>query len=47
MVEAFKREPRVLPGVLADALTRPGDPVVLAPHERYLLRMFDSVGRAG
>ena len=42
---ALEREPRVLPAMLADALARPGDPLVQALHERYFPRMLDGVGR--
>ncbi|GAB2800912.1 TetR/AcrR family transcriptional regulator [Streptomyces chlorus] len=45
LVDALDREPRVLPAIIADALSRPEDPAVQAMYQRLLPRMLDGVGR--
>ncbi|MFE4451687.1 TetR/AcrR family transcriptional regulator [Streptomyces sp. NPDC056796] len=45
LVDALQREPRVLPAMIADALSRPDDPAVRAVYERLFPRLLDGIGR--
>lgn len=45
VADAFQREPRVLPAVIADALARPGDPAAQAVYQKALSTMVENVGR--
>ncbi|MEU3663717.1 TetR family transcriptional regulator [Streptomyces sp. NPDC032940] len=45
LVDALGREPRVLPAMLAETLSRPDDLAVQAMAERLLSRLLDGVGR--
>lgn len=44
LFDALDREPRVLPAMLADALSRPRDPVVVSVYERFFPRMLSGIG---
>lgn len=45
MAEALNREPRVLPAMLADALSRPHDPAAQSIYQHALPRMLGGVGQ--
>ncbi|MEU2977361.1 TetR family transcriptional regulator [Streptomyces hirsutus] len=45
LADALSREPRVLPAMLADALSRPEDPVVQSVYQRFFPRLLDGVGQ--
>ncbi|MCC9737976.1 TetR/AcrR family transcriptional regulator [Streptomyces sp. MNU89] len=45
LVEVLNREPRVMPAMLADALSRPDDPAVSGIFQHVFSRVIDGVGQ--
>jgi AcrR family transcriptional regulator len=45
LTEAFSREPRVAPAMLAEGLARPTEPAVLALLQHHVPRMLDGAGQ--
>ncbi|WP_258382380.1 TetR/AcrR family transcriptional regulator [Streptomyces sp. NTH33] len=45
LVGSLSREPRVLPAMIADALSRPGDPMVQSVYQQFFPRMLSGIGQ--
>ncbi|WP_329343634.1 TetR/AcrR family transcriptional regulator [Streptomyces sp. NBC_01352] len=45
LIDTLNREPRVLPAMLADVLSRPDDPVVQSIYQHAFARMINGVGQ--
>ncbi|MFF2330526.1 MULTISPECIES: TetR/AcrR family transcriptional regulator [unclassified Streptomyces] len=45
LIDALNREPRVLPAMLADALSRPEDSAVQAVYQRFFPRLLGGIGQ--